>query len=328
MNSVKLTESDLAGYQQPTPTVQKREAIIGDPDKLAVHEDLLASVIPNYIKENMSNKENTPDVESTAPKQVKSIVTKEERQTVYRPAPKLPDKELNSMFPIDDLPSLYAYYDTKIYGRPLNVRELKKLASISSYSASEIIDDVLTTAIKGVDHDKILSYDKLAIIFWLRAITYPQSGYSVPFYCSKCGSEASYDFKVSNISMTSIGNGDIGDSIEIDGHYLTFKYLTIGDEKRINRFTESVKKSLTKYDMEIVTLAAQVSEFDSNPAGLMDMHNFINSSPQNYSRVISHLTQFVFGIDEHFNVICNGCGGESQEGITFRSSFFIPEYRS
>lgn len=248
---------------------------------------------------------------------------------VDKPKQMTPDDYARHIY-IDNLPSKYLKYPegTKIYGRPMSLRELKKLSTITTNNASSVIDDVLRSTIKGIAFDDILLGDKLYLIFWLRANTYTESGFSVPFVCTECENETSYDFKVDNIGVNPIREDAVYEEpLELPNKdFIVFKYPTLKDEQRISRFKEAVRKSMTKYDDDTLTLAVNIDTINGKPLPLLDVYNYI-SDAKVYSQVKGYVNDFDFGINSVLTVKCNSCGGTAQAGLTFREDFFIPPYR-
>ena len=273
----------------------------------------LASAIPDHVKAGL-DAEKINDI-------IKANVNTQE--------PMKQDDYSKLLF-IDKLPSKYQRYPegTKLYGKPLDIKQLKKLSTMTPLNATSVIDDILRGTIKGIDFDSILVSDKLYLILWLRANTYPESGYSVPFFCSQCNTMQTYDFKVENIDINFIREDmPFEDPVELPGgDFITFKYPTIKDERRIEKFKESVKKSFEKYDSDTLSLCATVNEINGKSLSLMETYNFI-SNTKIYSQIKGYINEFDFGISDTLNVTCNSCGGTAQMGLTFREDFFIPIYR-
>jgi hypothetical protein len=238
--------------------------------------------------------------------------------------------DYSSMMAIDSLPSKYLRYPegTKIYGRPFNIKELIKLANINDQNALTIIDDMIRSTIKGIAIDDILVGDKIYLLLWLRANTYPESGYSIPFRCQKCEAESTYDFKVDAIDIDYMRSDfNIEDPVELStGDFIAFKYLTMCDEQRIQKFKSSVRTSMTKYDDDILSLAAAVETINGEKKSLIEVYNFI-SNVKIYSQIKGYLEAFNFGVSNVLNVVCNKCGGVGPVGITFQSDFFLPSYQ-
>lgn len=275
-------------------------------------EDFLKQAIPENIKKQVS----AEDISAA----IKTAVTK----------PQMAPEDFAKLLYIDNIPSKYLRYPegTKLYGRPLDIKELKKLANITTMNVTTIIDDILRSTIKGVAFENILINDKLYLILWLRANTYPESGYSVPFVCPECNEEVTFDFKVDNIEINYIREDMIFEEpVELPNHdFIVFKYPTIKDEQRITNFRESVKKSYTKYDDDILSLTMSINTINGKSLPLMDVYNYI-SNVKIFSQIKGYINDFDFGISEWLNVKCNKCGGTAHAGISFRPDFIIPAYR-
>lgn len=231
---------------------------------------------------------------------------------------------------IENLPSKYLYYPegVSLYGRPLNIRELKKISTMTANNAATMIDDVLRSATRGLPFEEILISDKLYILLWLRANTYPESGYSVPFSCQECNTETSYDFKVDDIDINYIREDiKFEDPVELPtGDFVTFKYPKVKDEHRIQKFKDSVRKSLSKYDDDTLSLTMVIDNVNGKNLSVMEAYTFV-SNTKIYSQIKGYSSDFNFGISSVINVKCNGCGGQTQTGLTFRDDFVIPSYR-
>jgi len=121
---------------------------------------------------------------------------------VEQVAPQIVEKTIDD-WEIDDLPSKFKLYPegTKIFGRRLNVKEVKKLAQMNSGNTEEVIQEVLSSAIKGIDIEDLYDDDKLYIILWLRANTYREPDYTVSFLCDKCNSISDYNFQLENLKI-------------------------------------------------------------------------------------------------------------------------------
>jgi hypothetical protein len=271
----------------------------------------LSDVIPSHIQQHVNAE------------QINDLISKNVNQ-------KMSQSDYSNMMFIDNLPSKYLKYPegTKIYGRPFNIDELIKLSNINEITALTIIDDMIRATVKGINVNDILIGDKIYILLWLRANTYPESGYSVPFTCGKCQNESTYDFKVDNMDINYIREDfNVEDPVELPNKdFLVFKYLTIGDEERIRKFKQSMTKSFTKYNDDILLMAAAISTINGEKKSLVEIYDYIKD-PKIYSQVKGYLNNFDFGVSNILNVKCNKCGGTAPVGITFQSDFFLPNYQ-
>ena len=245
----------------------------------------------------------------------------------------VPKKEApkENVFFIEDLPSKYKLYPegTKLYGRPLNVREVKKLSALNEHNFDIIIKEVLSTAITGYPISDILSGDKLYLIFWLRANTYKDARFVTPFICDECGKQSEYKFDVGAFDINYLENFDGSLELRLLNKKATigFSFNTIKDEDRIKRFVDSNKDSLNRFDDEVVTISSMIKTINGKSPSLREGCEYIMGlDAEDYAYLHSYILHVDFGINPIIKTTCKHCGGENSVRITFRSDFFIPTY--
>lgn len=274
--------------------------------------ETLAAAIPAFAKKDMDA--NT----------INEMIKKQSNKNAMEP------DDYVKFLKIDNLPSKYLYYPegTAIYGKPLIIPQLKKIANMTPLNASTTLDDIIRSAVRGIDINEILISDKLYIILWLRANTYPDSGYCVPFTCDSCDNISSFDFKVDDIDINYIRDDIKFESpLELSTKdFIICKYPRIKDETRIQKFKDSVKKSFEKYDEDILNLTMTIDTVNGKEMSVMEMYNFI-SDTKIYSQIKGYADDFNFGISSILNVKCNKCGGTIPTGLSFREDFVIPSYK-
>ena len=116
------------------------------------------------------------------------------RQTpVVRPPvadPSRPNREYGEFGVISGWPSRSVFYPNKIYGQSLFTVDAIQLGLAEDDEISDILDDVLSRRIKGIDPGDILTADEEYLMYWLRASSYPsQAGHGLPkvkFKCPHC----------------------------------------------------------------------------------------------------------------------------------------------
>ena len=234
---------------------------------------------------------------------------------------------------IEGLPSKGKLYpkDTVIKGRPLTTLEVKKLATMGN-QVDETFNEIISGAVTGIDLEDLLVADKLYIIFWLRANTYKDSGFSVEFNCLKCNSKSEYEFQMDNVNVLEIREDYDEDRIlelPISGEKVTVKYLRVKNENVVSNFLKNSSNSLTKYDTQLLELASSIDTIDGeNVPSLLNKYNFLSDiDPTDFAYLVSYLNSFEIGVDKVMTVKCGKCGGESPTGITFRPKFFIPTFK-
>tara|TARA_R110001592_G_scaffold362233_3_gene675461 strand:+ start:6658 stop:7554 length:897 start_codon:yes stop_codon:yes gene_type:complete len=294
MNAEDFTPEDLAKAQRPTPTQS--------PAQLQDHAQQASSSVGqviNPLKEIANSGENT--------------------------------KTDGNYWPIEDLPSKFLLYPegTKIYARPLKVLEVKMLSSLTNDNFHYVITEVLKKAVDGIDVENLLVADKLYIIFWLRANTYKNSGYTVDFDCTLCETSSKYEFEINNLDIIDIKDDYQKDKtvvLPINKDSLTTRQLFIRDENTVKNFLNRNKRSLQNYDEDILILANLVDTINGKSISLMEKYNYlINLEPIDYGKIESYINHYDMGISPLMNVECKNCGGTAPVAVGFHPEFFVPK---
>jgi len=283
-----------------------------DPGKIPNQVDLL-DAIPGVVKKSLQ------------PDQLQKMVQEKVTQPI------MSSEDYSKMLFIENLPSKHILYpeNTKIYGRALNVGELKKLSNVSENNVNIIINDILRSTIKGIKYEDILTDDKLYLILWLRANTFTNSGYSIPFRCYKCEHDSFFDFKVDDININFIPDKNLTTQpLPLsNGDMLTFKYLTIGDEQDIEKFKGSVRNLKMIFDETDLSYTAMISSINGDDKKwMLDKYNYLKSSPEIYSQIKSWIKKFIFGVTDILTVTCSSCGGTAPVAVSFREEFMLPDF--
>lgn len=232
---------------------------------------------------------------------------------------------------ITGLPSKGKFYpNNEIMGRPLKVLEVKKISSISEENGDFILNDIVKRTTKGIALEEMYVADKLFIIFWLRANTYRESGYTVPFVCNKCGKSSEYHFEINNIEVQQISDEfDPKKEIKlINGEFITFDYLKVKDELYIDKFKEYNTNAIGEIDKELLAMAQMIKTIDGKEKTLMEKYYWlVELNPGDYSYLRTFMEKKGMGIKPYINVTCKECGGTAVVAVSFREEFFIPQFK-
>jgi hypothetical protein len=238
-------------------------------------------------------------------------------------------------YPITDLPSKYKLYpeNTLIYGRPLRVIEAKQLSQMSEGNSNTIMNNVLRSAIKGINVDDILVADKLYIIFWLRANSYKDSGFKVDFNCLECETKSSYHFNLDSLKITYISDDYSKDKefmLPINKHEINMRYQRIKDAVELENFkSKNSDNPLVSYDDDILSLASCINLINGEDKTLKQKYDYlIGLDVGDYSVISTEMTDNEIGISTIINVKCSKCEKISFAGLDFREDFFIPKYKT
>lgn len=105
--------------------------------------------------------------------------------------PSRPGRNYEEFSVISGWPSKSVFYPGKVYGQSLLTVDAIKLSLADDDEIADILDDILSRRIKGVDPGDILTSDEEYLMYWLRASSYPsQAGHGLPkvkFTCPHCG---------------------------------------------------------------------------------------------------------------------------------------------
>lgn len=235
-----------------------------------------------------------------------------------------------NFLPILGLPSKNKFYP-ELLARPLNVKEVKLLASMNSDNYDFIINDILKKTVKGVKIEQIVRGDKYFIIFWLRANTYKNSGYELDFECKseKCNKLSTYNFELDSLDVEYIRDDfDENREIELPLSKDKFSILCkrILDENKVNEFLKMTDKSITKYDEEILDIASNIKTIKGEMLSLMKKYEYVEAMhPEDFSYLISYIDSMSFGVKNKIDAVCNNCKEVTPIGVSFRPEFFIPK---
>jgi hypothetical protein len=149
---------------------------------------------------------------------------------------------------LTELPTMGKLYPqgTIIKIRPLNVQEIKYLATISEENATDIINEILEKCLilKGIEFEDIYLGDRVYLAFWVRVNSFTKNnGYDINIKeCDKCKNPYTTNIKLTDFEEKYITE----DEHEIDlpdcGITLKLKYPTIRDldikceDKEIEKF--------------------------------------------------------------------------------------------
>lgn len=265
------------------------------------------------------------DFDETKVKPKAKAKTKVQSQTV---------NSKDNYYPIDDLPSKFKLYpkNIKLMARPLKVMEVKMLSSMNEDNANYVINQVLKKTVKGYPVEELYVSDKLFIIFWLRANTYSDSGYSIDFDCPLCEENSAYDFDLDCLDILDIKDDyNMNKDIILPGSkdVLKMSQLKVKDENNVQNFIEKNKKVPIKYDNDVLSIANLITFIgDEEITDLKQKYNYLlEIHPSDYAFLESYVLHYEMGVNPYMDVKCNSCGGSSPMAVTFRSDFFVPKYR-
>jgi len=261
---------------------------------------------------------------------VEKTATTQETQKMQKPV----EPSEPNMMVVEGLPSRGIFYPngTVIKARPLKVIEVKKLSTLNETNADHIINDIVRRATTGIAVDDLLVADKLYIVFWLRANTYNEAGYTIEFKCSRCEQDSSYEFSLNNLDVKYLPENANKNSLQVllpDGTEIVWSLPRVRDERQKTKFHTSFETLLPEIDDEILAQAVNIDTINGKDVDLLEKYNWlINLKTTHYSILLTEMEKFECGIKPILNVTCKKCGGTAPVAVTFRDEFFLPRYKA
>ena len=239
--------------------------------------------------------------------------------------------------PVKNIVTQFRLYPpgTRIETRGLTYTEVKKLSGLlKADNPDHIINDIVGRATRGVHVSEMFNVDKIMLAFVLRANTFPDENFVVPYDCPLCKKKASYHFDLTNLNFEFLPDSyDPNKEFILDsGAVVTLKLLRTKDKLEVDAFvntpTFKVATANGNFDEEILNVAAMIDTIDGEYMSLEDKYIFMNT-PSKFSAydgadISSYLNELNIGVQSTMKVVCTECGGSSETGLNFLPEFFIP----
>jgi len=216
----------------------------------------------------------------------------------------------------------------------MTAKEEDILTSQNLIKQGVVIDKLLQALIVDkFNYNDLLVIDKNALFIAARVLGYGKD-YDVEVACPACGEKSkhtidltSFESKEVDFSKFTKGQNAFNFTLPASKKVLTLKFLTHGDEKRIEEDMKVLKKmsSLTKVDPELTTrLKHIITAVDGNPDAVTT--TFVNSLLAVDSLALrKFLKEITPDIDTTFNYTCPHCGHENERiPLPIDVSFFWP----
>ena len=201
---------------------------------------------------------------------------------------------------------------------------IKKGLAIDTLFESIIVD--------GIKSDDIIIGDKNAILLATRLLGYGAE-YNLQFFSSKKGETINVNFDLSTIQTKEVDFSIFKNKNEFDyttpsGTKLTFKILTHGDERLIDKDVEALKKINKDVSSEISTRLRYMIKSVDGKNDLATINKFVNNMLAKDSRALrEHIKSMSPDMNMKFEYTHED--GEVEEApIALGVGFFWPSYQS
>ena len=201
---------------------------------------------------------------------------------------------------------------------------IKKGLAIDTLFESILVD--------GIKADDIIIGDKNAILLATRLLGYGAE-YNLQFFSSKKGETINVNFDLSTIQTKEVDFSIFKNKNEFDyttpsGTKLTFKILTHGDERLIDKDVEALKKINKDVSSEISTRLRYMIKSVDGKNDLATINKFVNNMLAKDSRA---LREYIKSMSPDMNMKFEYTheDGEVEEApISLGVGFFWPSYQS
>lgn len=211
-------------------------------------------------------------------------------------------KTYNNYWKIDlkELPTMGKLYpqDTVIKIRPLNVQEIKYLATINEENATDIINEILEKCLilKGIEFDDIFLGDRAYFAFWIRINSFTKnSGYDINIKeCVRCKNPYTTNIKLTDFEEKYITEDPQEIELPDAGITLKLKYPTIRD------------LDIKCEDKEVEKFIRHIDIADKN---VVILEQFIRGlSALDYSIMKNTIDKMEIGFSNQVTIYCPLCG--------------------
>ncbi len=256
-------------------------------------------------------------------------------------------KQAERGFPTEiiDLPSKGLFYPE---GHPLASGQIELfymcaahediLTSRNLIQKGTVIDKLLEALIadEKINYEDIFNGDKAAIMVASRILGYG-SKYDVKIRCSQCSTESEHEYDLQQVKMKEIdvenvtkGVNEFKFVLPNSKQVITFKLLTIKDEKQISAEIDGMQKVMRSQTSALVTtrMKHSITSVDGN-RDKADIQKFVKTMLAQDARAFREYARTVSpDIEMKFDFLCPKCGfQESGVEVPIDSNFFWPDSR-
>ena len=225
------------------------------------------------------------------------------------------------------LPSRGKFYPNDIYLKKLNTLNIKNLATLNEQNVNNIINGVITSCVWGMEPNKILTGDKIWLIYYLRSITYNDLPFTVRGSCPNCDNICNYKFTLRDLVVSYLDK-EIPEYIELpNGDKITITFPTISTDAAVNRLKND-QQIIIDINPELLEMATYILKVNDKTLTLYDAYEYIiNISGMDFSVLTNEMSEFIFSAKPIGKFTCPKCGEEILLPVPFTPSFFLPKIK-
>lgn len=223
----------------------------------------------------------------------------------------------------------------KIEMKYMTAKEEDILSSQSLIKQGVVIDKLLQSLIvTKINYNDLITIDKNAVFIAARILAYGPD-YDVEITCPSCGEKSKYsinlqdfDEKVIDWDRFTPGNTTHNFTLPACKKEITLKFLTHGDEKKIDEAVKSAKKlsRLTGVDPELTTRLKHMIVAVEGETDQITINKFVDNMLSRDSLALrTYLKEVTPDIDTTFEFVCPHCQHEVEKmALPIGVGFFWP----
>ena len=225
------------------------------------------------------------------------------------------------------LPSRGKFYPETIYFSKLNTINIKNLDTLTEQNVNNVINNVISTSIFGMEPGKILTGDKIWLIYYLRSITYNDLPFRLRGTCPACENICNYDFVLRNLDVTYLDK-EVPEYIELsNGDKVSVTFPTISTDSAINRIKNDAN-IIIEINPELLEMASYITKVNDKRIGLMQAYEYIAKlDGMSFSVFTNTLSDYIFSAKPVGKFTCPKCGEEILLPVPFTPAFFLPKIK-
>jgi hypothetical protein len=225
------------------------------------------------------------------------------------------------------LPSRGKFYTETIYVKKFNTLNIKNLATINENNINNVINNVLSSCLWGIDTSKILVGDKIWLIYYIRAFTYNDIPFNLRGTCEKCGNIKNYQFYLRNLDVTYLDK-EIPEYIELPNKdKITLTFPTISTEGAINRLKND-QNIIIDINPELLELSSYILKVNDKKLSLYNAYEYVcEMDAMSFSHFTNEMSELLFSAKPVAKFTCPTCGEEIILPMPFLPSFFLPKIK-
>ena len=217
----------------------------------------------------------------------------------------------------------------------MTAKEEDILASQSLIKQGIVLDKLLQSLIvTKINYNDLLTVDKNAVFIAARILAYGKD-YEVEITCPSCGEKSTqvvdlqnFEDKESNWDLFTKGQTTHNFTLPISKKEITLKFLTHGDEKKIEEAIKATKKlsRMTGVDPELSTRLKHMIVAVEGETDRALVNKFVDSMLSRDSLELrKYLKEITPDIDTTFTYECPSCGYEQEKmALPIGVGFFWP----